>query len=169
MLFVCDSPSSSNFCERFDRTSCFRNQSVVKTNLSVINDHIKGKIHSKSYSGVMQNNPGLALAKVMEEFWEIICASNNDEQTIECSDFIVHFLMYINGKGVRLEDIVNELNARSYSPQLLPKFSKTSLRDPSVVSLGILNEKYFKSTDKFIEEELGIRIIRPTVPRKLLI
>lgn len=37
------------------------------------------------------------------------------------------------------------------------------------MSLGILNEKYFKSTDKFIEEELGIRIVRPTVPRKLLI
>lgn len=29
----------------------------------------------------MQSNPGLALAKVMEEFWEIICASNNEEQT----------------------------------------------------------------------------------------
>jgi hypothetical protein len=77
--------------------------------------------------------------------------------------------MYINGKGVLLEDIINELNARAYSPQLLPKFSKTNLRDPSIVSLGILNEKYFRSTDKFIEEELGIRIVRPTVSRKLLI
>jgi hypothetical protein len=46
--------------------------------------------------------------------------------------------MYINGKGVKLEDIINELNARAYAPQLIPKFSKT-IRDPTIVSLGILS------------------------------
>jgi hypothetical protein len=76
VLFVVD--SANNFCGRFNRASCYRNQSIVKTNLSVINEHIRGKINSKSYSGVMQNNPGLALAKIMEEFWEIICASSNE-------------------------------------------------------------------------------------------
>lgn len=58
----------------------------------------------------MQSNPGLALAKVMEEFWEIICADSMEQEIIECSDFLVHFLMYINGKGVSLETIVNILN-----------------------------------------------------------
>jgi hypothetical protein len=59
--------------------------------------------------------------------------------------------MYINGRGVHLEDILNELNARAYTPQIVPKFSKT-VRDPNILCLGILSEKYFKSTDNFIFE-----------------
>lgn len=91
-----------------------------------------------------------------------------EQEVIECSDFLVHFLMYINGKGVSLETIVNILNERAHTPQLISKSSKV-LKDKNVVSLGILNDKYFKSTDNFILEELGIRLLRSKVPRKLLI
>ena len=39
----------------------------------------------------------------------------------ECADFLAHFLFFINGSGLSLENILNELNARRWDPHLIPK------------------------------------------------
>ncbi len=139
--------------------SCYSLQTSIKANLLSLNDNIKTTMGSTSYTGVMQANPGLSLAKLMEEFWEIMCASNN-MQTSECSDFVVHMLMYMNGMGISLESIMNELNARRWDPRLI-KFDKP-LVDKSKIIMGITSAKYSNKTDLFALEELGFLIKRPT-------
>ena len=89
--------------------SCFNLQTSIKANLATLAYHIKSQIDKDSYTGRMQRNPHLALAKVMEEFWEVV-AGHQDNQVSECSDLFVHLVMYLNGIGVTMEDIFNELN-----------------------------------------------------------
>lgn len=54
----------------------------------------------------------------MEEFWEVVI-SDKESTVHECSDLLVHLIMYINGKDIQLEDIFNELNARRWNPKLI--------------------------------------------------
>jgi phosphoribosyl-ATP pyrophosphohydrolase len=107
----------------------------------------------------MQRNPQLALAKVMEEFWEVM-ASDNDHQVSECSDLFIHFVMYLNGIGVTMEDIFNELNARRWTPTTLIEQKEISEKKYNEIIIGITTAKYTDKTDRFAEEELGIKIIR---------
>lgn len=150
--------SKKPFCHSGDHT-CFNSQISIKGNLAVLADHVKMKIDSDSYSGKMQRNPQLALVKVMEEFWEVM-VSHQENQVSECSDLLVHFIMYLNGIGVSLQDIFNELNARRWSPNTsitcITSFENTS----NHVIIGIAVTKYTNKTDRFAENELGIRIIR---------
>ncbi|CAF4726697.1 unnamed protein product, partial [Rotaria magnacalcarata] len=53
----------------------------------------------------------------MEEFWEVVVAPQ-DNQVSECSDLLVHLIMYLNGNGISIEDIFNELHARRWAPKL---------------------------------------------------
>lgn len=96
----CDSDSilitvdtNTPFCHT-GNYSCFSLQTVVKANINTLTEHVKSKMDTSSYSGVMQQNPGLALSKLMEEFWEIMTAYQ-DTQVDECSDLLVHLLMYV--------------------------------------------------------------------------
>ena len=146
------------FCHTGDHT-CFNLQTSVKANIATIADHIKTKINSDSYSGVMQRNPQLALAKVMEEFWEIM-ASDQDNQICECSDLFVHLVMYLNGIGVTMEDIFNELNARRWAIKLITEQNQILEKKSNEIIIGITNVKYTHKTDQFAEEQLGIKIIR---------
>jgi phosphoribosyl-ATP pyrophosphohydrolase len=114
-----------------------------------------------SYTGRMQRNPQLALAKVMEEFWEVV-ASHPDDQISECSDLFVHVVMYLNGIGISIEDIFNELNARRWALKTLNEQQKISDEKSNQIILGITALKYTDKTDHFAEEELGIKIIRHT-------
>ena len=106
----------------------------------------------------MQRNPQLALAKVMEEFWEIM-ASHQSDQVSECSDLLIHFLMYVNGIGITIEDIFNELNARRWIPKSLIE-KKISQIKPNEILIGITTAKYTDKTDRFAKEQLGMEIIR---------
>jgi phosphoribosyl-ATP pyrophosphohydrolase len=107
----------------------------------------------------MQRNPQLALAKVMEEFWEIM-ASDQDNQVSECSDLFVHLVMYLNGIGVTMEDIFNELNARRWAVKILTEQNQIPEKKTDEVIIGITTAKYTEKTDRFAEEQLGIKIIR---------
>ena len=49
----------------------------------------------------------------MEEFWEVT-ACHQDNQISECSDLFVYLIMYLNGMGISIEDICNELNTRRW-------------------------------------------------------
>jgi len=149
--------STNPFCHT-SNYSCFSLQTSIKANLLTLTDYIKSKLGSKSYTGVMQENPGLALAKLMEEFWEVVCASDT-AQVMECSDLIVHLMMYLNGKGISMEDILNELNRRRWNPRLVSE-RQIKKRDPNKLILAITGSKYSSKTDKFAEDVLGIKIMR---------
>lgn len=147
--------------------SCFCLQTSIKANIATIAEHIKTKINEDSYSGRMQRNPQLALAKVMEEFWEIM-ASDNKHKVAECSDLFIHFVMYLNGIGVTMEEIFNELNARRWTPKLLNQQKKIIEKKFNHIIIGITTAKYTNKTDQFAEQQLGIKIIRST-GRNLLV
>jgi len=118
---------------------------------------MKSKLQCQTYAGKMQQNPGLALQKVQEEFWEIVASQSEKERIIECADFLAHFIFFLNGSQLALPAILNELNARRWDPHLIPNM-KHSLSD--IVYIGITSEKYPELADNFALNELGIRVIR---------
>ncbi|CAF2780347.1 unnamed protein product [Rotaria sp. Silwood2] len=156
MLITVD--SKKPFCHTGNH-SCFCIQASIKANLATLTEHIKSKINDDSYTGIMQRNPQLALAKVMEEFWEVI-ASHQDYQVSECSDLFVHLVMYLNGIGVTMEDIFNELNAQRWAPKICSKQNEISDKKSQEIIIRITTSKYTDKTDRFAEEQLGIKIIR---------
>ncbi|CAF1482447.1 unnamed protein product [Rotaria sordida] len=156
MLITVD--SKKPFCHTGNH-SCFCLQTSIKANLATLADHIKSKINDDSYTGKMQRNPQLALAKVMEEFWEVL-ASHRDNQVSECSDLFVHLVMYLNGIGVTMEDIFNELNARRWTPKMFIEQNEISDKKLKEIIIGITTTKYTNKTDRFAEEHLGIKILR---------
>lgn len=139
--------------------SCFSLQTAVKANLGTLADYIRSRKDGTSYSAKMQQNPGLALAKLMEEFWEIVTASDKT-RVEECSDFLVHYIMYLNGMGVDLYAILNELNARKWNPHLNQLFKIKDESSENEVIIAITPSKYAYKTDKFAEEQLGVVIDR---------
>ena len=145
------------FCHTLN-ASCFSNQSPVKAGVGVLNNHIHAQNSARSYVAQMKANPGLALAKMMEELWEIASASK-DAQVDECADLLVHFLMYVNGKGISLNDILNELNARRWNPRLVVTRQEKCLTVAGDrIVIGMASEKYTKWTRQFLENHLGIRL-----------
>ncbi len=167
LSFDCDSDAllvtvdtENPFCHT-NNFSCFSNQSVIKSNISTLNNYIKSHKNLNTYSGNMQRHSGLALSKIMEEFWELFCASDK-YQVGECSDFLIHFIMYLNSQNISLDDILNELNARRWNPHLIKSLSSKQKNIEDIVVIGITSEKYYKKTDDFAKEQLGFEIIRPT-------
>ncbi|CAF5026555.1 unnamed protein product [Rotaria sp. Silwood1] len=80
-------------------------------------------MNTNSYTGYMQRNSQLVLTKIMEEYWELVAASENNK-IYECSDLFVHILIYLNSIGLSLEDISNELNKRRWTLKTLIQFDK---------------------------------------------
>lgn len=165
MTFDCDQDSilvtvasEPDFCHLGGR--CFNDQSVTKSSLAVIQEHVRRSMSKPTYSGRMQANPSLALAKVLEEFWEMMVAKNSKSHSVEeCSDMLVHFVMYLSGMGIDLSDVTNELNARRWNPHLLPAPVRA---EPTSVVVGITAAKYEGKTDRFCESRLGFRPVRGT-------
>ena len=55
----------------------------------------------------------MSLGKVKEEISELIDAvENNSNKVHEAADVLYHLLVYLEGNGVRIEDIMNELEKR---------------------------------------------------------
>lgn len=121
MSFDCDNDSllvvvddSNPFCHT-SNTSCFSNQTVIKANMTVLNEHIEKCNESNSkYVSKLKKYPGFNLLKINEEFWEILSNPN----VHECSDFLIHFIIYLSSMGIKFDDICNELNARHWNPKL---------------------------------------------------
>ena len=139
--------------------SCCSLQTVVKANLNTLTEHIASQKDGDSYSAKMQQNPGFALAKLMEEFWEIVTADRDYKRikVHECADLLVHLIMYLNGHRISIDDILNELNARRWNPHLM---KKTVVEKRTTIVLAVTSAKYADKTDRFIKEHLGVQLIR---------
>ena len=68
----------------------------------------------KSYTSKLLRDKNLSVEKVKEEIAELIEAVENNSNTVhEAADVLYHLLVYLEGNGVRIEDIMIELDKRS--------------------------------------------------------
>ena len=66
-----------------------------------------------SYTSKLLKNRSLSVEKVKEEVGELIEAvENNSNKVHEAADVLYHLLVYLEGNGVRIEDIMDELEKR---------------------------------------------------------
>ena len=66
-----------------------------------------------SYTNKLLNDKTLSKEKVLEEINELIEAvENNSNKVHEAADVLYHLLVYLEGNGVRIEDIMDELEKR---------------------------------------------------------
>ena len=73
----------------------------------------KASSDDKSYTSKLLNDKNLSVEKVKEEIGELIDAIENNSNTVhEAADVFYHLLVYLEGNGVRIEDIMLELEKR---------------------------------------------------------
>ena len=73
----------------------------------------KASSDDKSYTSKLLNDKNLSVEKVKEEIGELIDAiENNSNKVHEAADVFYHLLVYLEGNGVRIEDIMLELDKR---------------------------------------------------------
>ena len=66
-----------------------------------------------SYTAKLLKDKSLSVEKVKEEIGELIEAvENNSNKVHEAADVLYHLLVYLEGSGVSIEDIMDELEKR---------------------------------------------------------
>ena len=66
-----------------------------------------------SYTNKLLENKNLAKEKVLEEINELIEAvEKNSNRTHEAADVLYHLIMYFEGNGIKIEEIIEELSSR---------------------------------------------------------
>ena len=80
--------------------------------VNVIRDR-KNSNSEKSYTNKLLNDKKMNVAKVNEEVKELIEAiEKNDNQVHEAADVLYHLLVLLEGSGVKIEDVMQELKKR---------------------------------------------------------
>ena len=68
---------------------------------------------NKSYTNKLLNDKKMNVAKVNEEVKELIEAiEKNDNQVHEAADVLYHLLVLLEGSGIKIEDVMQELKKR---------------------------------------------------------
>ena len=66
-----------------------------------------------SYTNKLLEDKSLAKEKVLEEINELIGAVEQDTNKIhEAADVLFHLIMYLEKSGIKIEDVMQELNSR---------------------------------------------------------
>jgi len=80
--------------------------------VNVIRDR-KNSNSKKSYTNKLLNDKKMNVAKVNEEVKELIEAiEKNDNQIHEAADVLYHLLVLLEGSGIKIEDVMQELKKR---------------------------------------------------------
>ena len=80
--------------------------------VNIIRDR-KNSNPEKSYTSKLLNNKKMNAAKVNEEVKELIEAiQKNENQVHEAADVLYHLLVLLEGSGVKIEDVMQELKKR---------------------------------------------------------
>ena len=67
----------------------------------------------KSYTSKLLKDKNLSRSKVKEEINELLESVQNNTNTIhEAADVFYHLVVYLEANGVKIEDIMEELNKR---------------------------------------------------------
>ena len=73
----------------------------------------KNSSPDNSYTNKLLNNKSLSTAKVKEEIDELLEAVKSDTNKIhEAADVLYHLIVYLETNGIKIEDIMEELNKR---------------------------------------------------------
>ena len=77
---------------------------------------IRERKHSnpeKSYTSQLLSNKKMNVAKLNEEVKELVEAiRKNDNQVHEAADVLYHLLVLLEGSGIKIEDVMQELKKR---------------------------------------------------------
>ena len=66
-----------------------------------------------SYTNKLLEDKNLAKEKVLEEVNELIEAvKENSNRTHEAADVLYHLIVYLEGNGIKIEEIMKELSSR---------------------------------------------------------
>ena len=66
-----------------------------------------------SYTNKLLEDKSLAKEKVLEEINELIEAVEKDSnKTHEAADVLYHLIMYLEKSGIKIEEVMDELNSR---------------------------------------------------------
>ena len=66
-----------------------------------------------SYTNKLLNDKSLSKKKILEEINELIEAvENNSNKIHEAADVLYHLIVYLEANGVKIEDVMNELDKR---------------------------------------------------------
>ena len=66
-----------------------------------------------SHTNKLLEDKSLAKEKVIEEINELIEAAEKDSNKIhEAADVLYHLIMYLEKSGIKIEDVMEELNSR---------------------------------------------------------
>jgi len=66
-----------------------------------------------SYTSKLLNDKKMNIAKINEEVEELIDAiQKNNNQVHEAADVLYHFLVLLEGSGIKIEDVMEELKKR---------------------------------------------------------
>ena len=80
--------------------------------VNIIRDR-KNSDPEKSYTSKLLNNKKMNVKKVNEEVKELIEAiQKNENQVHEAADVLYHLLVLLEGSGVKIEDVMQELKKR---------------------------------------------------------
>ena len=80
--------------------------------VNIIRDR-KNSDPEKSYTSKLLNNKKMNVEKVNEEVKELIEAiQKNENQAHEAADVLYHLLVLLEGSGVKIEDVMQELKKR---------------------------------------------------------
>ncbi len=73
----------------------------------------KNSSSATSYTNKLLNNKKMNVEKVNEEVKELIDAiQKNDNQVHEAADVLYHLMVLLEGNGIKIEDVMNELKKR---------------------------------------------------------
>ena len=80
--------------------------------VNIIRDR-KNSNSEKSYTNKLLNDKKMNVAKVNEEVKELIEAiEKNDNQVHEAADVLYHLLVLLEGSGIKIENVMQELKKR---------------------------------------------------------
>ena len=80
--------------------------------VNIIRDR-KNSSPEKSYTSKLLNDKKMNVEKVNEEVKELIDAiENNNNQIHEAADVMYHLLVLLEGSGIKIEDVMQELKKR---------------------------------------------------------
>ena len=80
--------------------------------VNIIRDR-KNSNPEKSYTSKLLSNKKMNVEKVNEEVKELIGAiQKNENQVHEAADVLYHLLVLLEGSGVKIEDVMQELKKR---------------------------------------------------------
>ena len=66
-----------------------------------------------SYTNKLLSDKSLSKDKILEEMNELIEAVDNNSNKIhEAADVFYHLIMYLEKSGIKIEDVMKELNSR---------------------------------------------------------